>query len=89
VPTHGNVIRSLVAREAHVAVRVSASWPFSSRAGRADRALRPDQPARRLFLSPRAGQPAFAWSSLLEGRLMFVHGGQPQAMLRYGLHRQA
>lgn len=31
-------------------------------------------------------QAAFQWSDLLQGALMFVHGGQPQAMLRYALH---
>ena len=39
------------------------------------------------FIASRKREPAFAWSMLLEGKLMYVHGGQPEAMLRYGLHQ--
>lgn len=38
------------------------------------------------FIAARSAQAAFRWSDLLQGGLMFVHGGQPQAMLRYALH---
>ena len=38
------------------------------------------------FIASRSGQP-FRWDMLLQGKLMYVHGGQPQAMLRYALHR--
>jgi NitT/TauT family transport system substrate-binding protein len=37
------------------------------------------------FIASRAGME-FRWSDLLQSPLMFVHGGQPQAMLRYALH---
>jgi NitT/TauT family transport system substrate-binding protein len=40
------------------------------------------------FIAARQRAPAFAWNRLLEGRLMYVHGGQPEAMLRYALHKQ-
>jgi NitT/TauT family transport system substrate-binding protein len=39
------------------------------------------------FIAARAARAEFRWSDLLQGGLMFVHGGQPQAMLRYALHR--
>ncbi len=38
------------------------------------------------FIAARNPKPQFEWHDLLEGGLMFVHGGQPQAMLRYALH---
>jgi NitT/TauT family transport system substrate-binding protein len=38
------------------------------------------------FIAARTPRVEFQWSDLLEGGLMFVHGGQPQAMLRYALH---
>jgi NitT/TauT family transport system substrate-binding protein len=40
------------------------------------------------FIAARRPDPAFAWDKLLQGALMFVHGGQPQAMLRYALHKR-
>ena len=27
------------------------------------------------------------WEKLLDAKFLYVHGGQPEAMLRYGLHR--
>ena len=38
------------------------------------------------FIAARTPKAQFEWSDLLEGGLLFVHGGQPQAMLRYALH---
>lgn len=40
------------------------------------------------FIAARAPNPAFSFRRLLEGRLMYVHGGQPEAMLRYALHKR-
>jgi NitT/TauT family transport system substrate-binding protein len=40
------------------------------------------------FIAARKPAPAFAWDRLLQGKLMYVHGGQPQAMLRYALHKR-
>lgn len=40
------------------------------------------------FIASRQRVPDFRWDALLRGRLMYVHGGQPQAMLRYALHKQ-
>jgi len=38
------------------------------------------------FIAARTPKAQFEWSDLLEGGFLFVHGGQPQAMLRYALH---
>jgi NitT/TauT family transport system substrate-binding protein len=40
------------------------------------------------FIASRQPDPAFAWDKLQQGKLMYVHGGQPQAMLRYALHKK-
>jgi NitT/TauT family transport system substrate-binding protein len=90
VPSHGNVVRSLVAREAHVAQSaVSASWPFLEQ-GIAPAVVHFAQINQRdgFFIAARRPDPAFSWHALLDGRLMFVHGAQPQAMLRYALRRE-
>jgi NitT/TauT family transport system substrate-binding protein len=39
------------------------------------------------FIAARNAAEPFDWPSLLQGKLMYVHGGQPEAMLRYALHR--
>jgi NitT/TauT family transport system substrate-binding protein len=40
------------------------------------------------LIASRAPDPAFTWDRLLSGGFMFVHGGQPQAMLAYAMHKQ-
>jgi NitT/TauT family transport system substrate-binding protein len=40
------------------------------------------------LIAARHPDPTFSWDKLLSGRFMFVHGGQPQAMLAYALHKQ-
>jgi NitT/TauT family transport system substrate-binding protein len=40
------------------------------------------------LIAGRHPDPAFSWDKLLSGGFMFVHGGQPQAMLAYALHKQ-
>jgi NitT/TauT family transport system substrate-binding protein len=40
------------------------------------------------FIAAREPDPDFVWDRLLNGRFLHVHGGQPEAMLRYGAHRQ-
>ena len=40
------------------------------------------------LIAGRHPDPAFSWDKLLSGGFMFVHGGQPQAMLAYA-HAQA
>jgi NitT/TauT family transport system substrate-binding protein len=40
------------------------------------------------LIAARHADPTFSWDKLLSGGFMFVHGGQPQAMLAYALHKQ-
>ena len=40
------------------------------------------------FIAARRPDPAFSWHKLGSGGFMFVHGGQPQAMLMYAMHKQ-
>lgn len=40
------------------------------------------------FIASRQADTNFAWDKLLAGDFMHVHGGQPQAMLAYALHKQ-
>lgn len=40
------------------------------------------------FIASRQPDAAFTWDKLLTGPFMFVHGGQPQAMLAYALHQR-
>jgi NitT/TauT family transport system substrate-binding protein len=40
------------------------------------------------FIAARRPDAAFSWDKLLSGGFMFVHGGQPQAMLAYAMHKQ-
>jgi NitT/TauT family transport system substrate-binding protein len=40
------------------------------------------------FIASRRPDPAFSFDKLLQGKLMYVHGGQPAAMLRYALHKR-
>ena len=39
------------------------------------------------FIAARRPDPSFTWDKLRSGRFMYVHGGQPEIMLRYGLHK--
>jgi NitT/TauT family transport system substrate-binding protein len=40
------------------------------------------------FIAARKPDPAFSFGKLTQGKLMYVHGGQPEAMLRYALHKR-
>ena len=40
------------------------------------------------LIAARQPDPEFSWKKLLAGRVMYVYGAQPEAMLRYGLFRK-
>ncbi len=40
------------------------------------------------FIAARQPDPSFSWEKLLAGRFMYVHGAQPEAMLRYAMHKR-
>jgi NitT/TauT family transport system substrate-binding protein len=68
---------------------VSYSWSVLEKGGRPP-AVHFAQINQRdgFFVASRKADPAFTWDQLLQGKLMYVHGGQPQAMLRYALHKR-
>ena len=39
------------------------------------------------IVAAREADSQFSWEKLLDAKFLYVHGGQPEAMLRYGLHR--
>ena len=39
------------------------------------------------FVAARQADSAFSWDKLRGARFLYVHGGQPEIMLRYGLHK--
>ena len=39
------------------------------------------------FIAGREADSDFSWKKLLTGKFLHVHGGQPEAMLRYGAHK--
>lgn len=40
------------------------------------------------FIASHQADANFSWDKLLAGDFMYVHGGQPQAMLAYAMHKQ-
>jgi NitT/TauT family transport system substrate-binding protein len=40
------------------------------------------------FIAAREPDSAFDWNKLLNGKFMYVHGGQPEAMLRYAAFKK-
>ncbi len=39
------------------------------------------------FIAAREADSNFTWDKILKGKFLHVHGGQPEAMLRYGAHK--
>jgi len=68
---------------------VSASWPFLEK-GEKPPFLHFAQINQRdgFLIAARRPDADFRWDKLAAGRFMFVHGGQPQAMLAYALHKK-
>ncbi|MSQ08794.1 MAG: ABC transporter substrate-binding protein [Dehalococcoidia bacterium] len=90
VPPGKTVAQLLAAGEIDVAQSaVSGSW------GSLERGVEPPtvhfaQINERdgFFIAARRAGPKFAWADLLTGGFMYVHGGQPQAMLAYAMHKK-
>jgi len=90
VPAGRTVAQMLAAGEIDVAQSaVSASWGALEQ-GKPSPMVHFAQINQRdgFVIAGRRTDPAFQWSNLLAGGLMFVHGGQPQAMLAYAMHRR-
>jgi len=90
VPAGRNVAQLLAAGEIDVAQSaVSASWVVLEQ-GRPSPMVHFAQINQRdgFVIAGRRAEPDFQWSELIAGGFMFVHGGQPQAMLAYAMHRR-
>jgi NitT/TauT family transport system substrate-binding protein len=90
LPSGRNVSQFLSAGEIDVAQSaVSNSWMILEKGG-SPPAVHFAQINQRdgFLIASRRPDPAFTWDKLTQGRLMFVHGGQPEAMLRYALHKR-
>ena len=88
VPAGRTVAQILAAGEIDVAQSaVSASWGALEQ-GRPLPMVHFAQINQRdgFVIAGRRADPDFQWSKLLTGGFMFVHGGQPQAMLAYAMH---
>jgi NitT/TauT family transport system substrate-binding protein len=90
LPPGKAVAQLLTAGEIDVAQSaVSSSWGFLEQ-GQQPPTVHFAQINERdgFLIAARRPDPAFSWVKLLSGGFMFVHGGQPQAMLAYAMHKR-
>ena len=80
----------LVSGAIHVSqTAVSGSWPYLEKGERAPFVSFAQINQRDGFqIASRNPVPEFGWARLTAGKFMFAHGGQPQAMLAYALHKK-
>ena len=80
----------LVSGSIHVSqTAVSASWPFLEKGERAPFVSFAQINQRDGFhIASRNPVPEFGWAKLTAGEFMYAHGGQPEAMLAYALHKK-
>ena len=90
LPPGKTVAQLLTSGEIHVAQSaVSSSWgPLEQ--GQQPPTVHFGQINERdgFFIASRQADAHFSWDKLLTGDFMYVHGGQPQAMLAYAMHKQ-
>lgn len=90
LPPGKTVAQLLTSGEIHVAQSaVSSSWgPLEQ--GQLPPTVHFGQINERdgFFIASRQADAHFSWDKLLTGDFMYVHGGQPQAMLAYAMHKQ-
>jgi NitT/TauT family transport system substrate-binding protein len=87
-PAGKTVAQFVASREIDVAQSaVSANWTALEQ-GRQPPMVHFAQINQRdgFLIAGRHPEPTFRWDRLLTGTFMFVHGGQPQAMLAYAMH---
>ena len=80
----------LVSGAIHVSqTAVSGAWPYLEKGERPPFFSFAQINQRDGFLiASRHPVPEFAWAKLTAGQFMYAHGGQPQAMLAYALHKK-
>ena len=68
---------------------VSASWSYLEKSKKPPVAHFAQINSRDGFIiASRSKMKQFHWDDLKKGNFLYVHGGQPAAMLRYGLHKK-
>ncbi|MEO8006555.1 MAG: ABC transporter substrate-binding protein [Betaproteobacteria bacterium] len=68
---------------------VSSAWPYLEKNERPPFISFAQINQRDGFqIASRNPVPEFGWAKLTTGKFMFAHGGQPQAMLAYALHKK-
>ena len=84
------VCEMLVSGAIHVSqTAVSGSWFYLEKGERAPFVSFAQINQRDGFqIASRNPVPEFGWAKLTAGKFMFSHGGQPQAMLAYALHKK-
>ncbi|HEV8260718.1 MAG TPA: hypothetical protein VGQ19_08180 [Burkholderiales bacterium] len=90
MPPGRSVGEMIASGEIHVSqTAVSGSWAYLEREEKAPFAHFAQINQRDGFLiASRQPDADFRWEKLAIGGFMFVHGGQPQAMLAYALHKK-
>ncbi|MEK6210175.1 MAG: ABC transporter substrate-binding protein [Pseudomonadota bacterium] len=90
MPPQRSVGEMIASGEIHVSqTAVSGSWAYLEK-GEKPPFLHFGQINQRdgFLIASRRPDANFRWEKLATGRFMFVHGGQPQAMLAYALHKK-
>lgn len=90
MPPQRTVGEMIASGEIHVSqTAVSGSWVYLEK-GEKPPFMHFGQINQRdgFLIAARRPVAGFRWENLAAGRVMFVHGGQPQAMLNYALHRK-
>ncbi|HEX4985053.1 MAG TPA: ABC transporter substrate-binding protein [Burkholderiales bacterium] len=85
-----SVAEMLVSGAIHVSQSaVSAAWPFLEKRERPPFVSFAQINQRDGFaIASRNPVPEFGWAKLTTGTFVYAHGGQPQAMLAYALHKK-
>jgi NitT/TauT family transport system substrate-binding protein len=90
MPPGKSVGEMLVSGAIHVSqTAVSGAWPYLEKGERPPFVSFAQINQRDGFqIASRNPVPEFGWAKLTTGKFMFAHGGQPQAMLAYALHKK-
>ena len=90
MPPGKTVAEMLVSGAIHVSqTAVSGAWPCLEKGERPPFVCFAQINQRDGFqIASRHPAPEFGWARLTTGKFMFAHGGQPQAMLAYALHKK-
>lgn len=90
MPPGKSVGEMLVSGAIHVSqTAVSGAWPYFEKDERPPFVNFAQINQRDGFLiASRHPVPEFGWAKLAVGKFMYAHGGQPQAMLAYALHKK-